>query len=218
MGSRRPHAAPHPTHPARKRGRAPHRSVARRSGVPPRRSDGAGSPALSDPRAVSGVRGPVGTLASGNHDWLGVRGLASSSWDGRGGPTSSPTVSPDDARTDGRPRSDWSSGALRDCSPWLVHGLLDAAAPADRECHELTAGPERLGYGGWSRCRGVGRPGGCPDRCPTPHPCRPEGAGSTTCPVAALVRAASSTSRLATASQGSTGGGPSPRTARAKPV
>ena len=50
------------------------------------------------------------------------------------------------------------------------------------------------------------------------QPARPAPPRSTTRPPAALTRAASSTSRLVTASQGSTGGGPFPRTARAKPV
>ena len=83
-----------------------------------------------------GPRSPAGTTTG----WVSG-GAAGSSWDGRGCPTSSPmtrSLLPDDAWTDGRPRSDWSSGALRDCSHCLVHGLLGAVAPGDRECHELT--------------------------------------------------------------------------------
>jgi hypothetical protein len=68
----------------------------------------------------------------------------------------------------------------------------------------VAAGPEWLATRRWSRWEGVGRLGGCPDRFSIPSSRPAGGAGQDHLTCGCAVRAASSTSRAATASQGST--------------
>ncbi len=151
-----------------------------------------------------GPRSPAGTTTG-----RGSSGTASSSWDGCASPTSSSTTRPRTRRClEGRSAEERSVvRCLRDCSACLVDGLLDAMDPLTGSAMNSLADPwpvarrhpgrgepgtggatdrlsphGRSGWAtrGWSRWRGDGRPGGCPDRCPTLHPGRPVVAGSTT--------------------------------------